>query len=101
MPGGRPKGSPNKNKQALLNLLQSQYPDYHPVLEMAKIAHDENANLALRASMHKEIAQYVTPKLKAVDINLEADARPSYYIVGPPMANNAHEWSRLYKPSDA
>ena len=81
----RPKGVPNKDKHALLKLLQAKYPDYHPVLEMAKIAHDEEADEALRASMHKEVAQYVAPKLKAIEINLEADVKHSYFISGKPV----------------
>ena len=65
-------GSPNRNKQALILLLQDKYPGYHPVLAMADIAHDKTNDVALRASMHKEVAQYVTPKLKAVEVQLEA-----------------------------
>lgn len=65
--GGRQKGTPNKPKRALLALLREKYPNYHPVLEMAKIAH-ETADVSLAAQMHKEIAQYVEPKLKAVEL---------------------------------
>lgn len=60
-------GSPNKNKQALIALLQAKYPDYHPVVEMAAIANDDNNDLQTRFNAHKEVAQYVTPKLKAVE----------------------------------
>jgi len=71
MPGGRPAGSLNKNKRALLKLLQDHYPDYHPVLSMAHIANDKENDVALRASMHKEVAAYVPPKLKAVEVQME------------------------------
>lgn len=67
---GRPAGTPNRSKRALIALLQETYPGYHPVLEMAKIAHDLNNDVTLRSQMHKEVAQYVTPKLKAVEIDL-------------------------------
>ena len=60
------KGVPNKNKQALIILLQNKYPGYHPVLSMATIAH-ETDDPQLAAQMHKEVAQYVTPKLKAIE----------------------------------
>ena len=66
----RPAGSPNKNKQALINLLQQKYPGYHPVLEMARIAH-ETEDQSLAAQMHKEVAQYVEPKRKAVEVTGE------------------------------
>lgn len=62
----RTKGALNKDKRSLLKILQSRYPDYHPVLEMAVIAH-ESEDEHLRAQMHKEVAAYVTPKLKAVE----------------------------------
>jgi len=65
------KGSPNKNKQALIALLQAKYPEYHPVLEMAKIANDTDAEPMMRFNANKEVAQYVTPKLKAVEITGE------------------------------
>ena len=63
----RPAGLPNKNKQALIKLLQDKYPDYHPVLSMADIANDETNDLPTRFNAHREVAQYVTPKLKAVE----------------------------------
>ena len=61
-------GSPNKPKRALLALLQEKYPGYHPVVEMAKIAHDPNSPMELKAQMHKEVSQYVEPKRRAVDV---------------------------------
>ena len=64
----RPAGVPNKNKQALIKLLQSRYPGYHPVMEMADIANDKDNPVELRANMHKEIAMYVEPKRKSVEI---------------------------------
>ena len=73
MPAGRPKGSAGKNKQALLLLLQHKYPDYHPVLEMAAIAHDLTQDITLRANMHKEVSQYVVPKLKAMELSTAND----------------------------
>jgi len=70
----RPAGSLNKPKRALLKLLQEKYPNYHPVLEMAKIAHDMDNDVTLRANMHKEVAQYVEAKQKAIEIQAEVDA---------------------------
>lgn len=84
--GGRQKGTPNKDKQALLQLVRDAVgdQDYHPVVEMAKTAHrlgqtilthagDIEGQLTL-AEMEKlkqmaerEVAQYVAPKLKAIE----------------------------------
>ena len=102
-------GSPNKNKQALIALLQAKYPGYHPVMELAAIANNDvicdickgkgvievsiGADLLggdeqdryisqpcehcvdgktvitmdMKFNANKEVAQYVTPKLKAVE----------------------------------
>jgi len=71
MPGGRPAGSLNKNKTALIALLEAKFPGYNPVVEMAAIANDESVDLPMRAQMHKEVAQYTHPKLKAVETTIE------------------------------
>lgn len=63
---GRPAGSRNKPKRRLLALLQEQYPDYHPVLELAKIANDKDADPRARFDANKEVAKYVEPVMKAV-----------------------------------
>ena len=63
----RPAGLPNKNKQALILLLEAKYPGWHPVMQLADIANDEDAEDKMRFDAAKEVAQYVTPKLKAVE----------------------------------
>lgn len=66
-------GRPNKNKQALIALLQAKYPGYNPVVEMATVAmeKDKDGNfinsLADRFNANKEVAKYVTPQLKAIE----------------------------------
>ncbi len=69
----RPAGTPNKNKQALIALLEAKYPGYHPVVEMAAIANDQENDLQTRFNAHKEVAQYVTPKLKALEVQAEVE----------------------------
>jgi hypothetical protein len=71
--GGRQKGTPNKAKQALLEAIQQRFPDYHPVLAMADIANDMDLPVDLRFSAHKEIAQYVEPKRKAIEASVKLD----------------------------
>ena len=79
-------GSPNKNKQALIALLQAKYPGYHPVMEMAAIGNDESNDLQTRFNAHKEVAQYVTPKLKAVETSGSIDADVRFHW-GKPLDN--------------
>lgn len=65
--GGRPKGAVNKDKRELLARIQEKCPGYDPVVAMAMIATDAENALELRFQAHKEVAQYVTPKLKSVE----------------------------------
>lgn len=82
--GGRQKGTPNRDKTELLELLRDAVGDetYHPVVAMAIIATDDSTKrvkqgkryiqvpkygLELRANMHREVARYVAPTLKAVE----------------------------------
>ena len=64
-------GRPNKNKQALIALLEAKYPGYQPVVSMAEIANDMDNDLQMRFNAHKEVAQYVTPKLKALEVTAD------------------------------
>lgn len=85
MAGGRPTGSVSKNKQFLMNRLQDMYgEDFHPILNMAKNAVEYQRELdAIEDPIDKlpmipeanklweGIAQYVEPKLKAVESTVE------------------------------
>lgn len=69
--GGRKKGTPNKKNQALADRLKELGCD--PIEDMAKVSFEAKANgdwnLLLSAS--KELAQYVYPKRKAVEVTGE------------------------------
>ena len=73
-------GSPNRDKKTLLRLLQERYPNYQPILEIAKAAHKLTAMAESSGeselwrdagAMHERVAQYVTPKLKAIEVTGE------------------------------
>lgn len=66
-------GSPNKLKQSLLARLDAKFPDWHPVVQMAEIANDETLSVQDRFNAAKEVAKYVTPQLKAIDISQDSD----------------------------
>ena len=99
---GRPKGSQSKNKDFLMKRLQDMYgKDFDPIMMAAKNAHEMNnlAQLELTKEQMEEmdgvdllnftdavfarkkecvnafdkIAQYVQPKLKAVEISGEIE----------------------------
>lgn len=80
---GRKKGVPNKDKRALMDRIEALYPGYHPVIAMAAIANDESGDvdLAMRFQAHKEVAQYVEPKRKAIEHSGEGGGPLTVQIV--------------------
>jgi len=45
--------------------------NYDPLREMIILAKDPSTSLDNRITLHKELAQYVSPKLKAVELTAE------------------------------
>jgi|TARA_R110001592_G_scaffold13613_1_gene62257 hypothetical protein len=64
---GRPAGSKNKRSQEIQDRLDDLGVD--PIEGMAMIAADPNSTPELKLQCYKELAQYVAPKRKAVDMN--------------------------------
>lgn len=66
--GGRQKGTPNKNTQDIQAKLDALGCD--PIQGMAEIAAEARAagDFNLAGTMYKELAQYVAPKRKAVEV---------------------------------
>jgi hypothetical protein len=64
--GGRCKGTPSRKTQAVIDRLEALGCD--PIESMARIAMDETADFTIRAQMYKELAQYVAPKRKAIEV---------------------------------
>ena len=79
----RPLGSSNRNKAFLLSRLQEMYgDDFHPIMRMAENAvtlHEQarasldSADLRASIDAWDKIAVYTEPKLKATEIDLQAD----------------------------
>ena len=66
--GGRKAGTPNAERKELYALMAEKYPNYHPVMAMADIANNPKNEIDLRFQANKEVAKYVCPQLKAVEI---------------------------------
>ena len=64
--GGRAKGTPNKRTTEVADLLYALGCD--PVEGMARIAMDEAHAPELRGRMYAELASYLYPKRKALEI---------------------------------
>jgi len=67
--GGRCKGTLNKRTQAVAERLETLGCD--PIEGMAEIAMDKSQPMQLRATMYRELAQYVAPKRKAMEMTGE------------------------------
>jgi hypothetical protein len=70
--GGRKAGTPNRKTQEISELLESL--GHNPIEAMVRIATDPEASLEFRGRMNAELAQYVYPKRKAVEVTGDQDA---------------------------
>ena len=66
---GRKKGVPNKRTQTIIEQLEGL--DCNPIEGMARIAKRamDEGEFMLAGSMYKELAQYVAPKRKSIEMN--------------------------------
>ena len=78
--GGRSKGTPNKKNLSIQAKFESIGCD--PLEGMARIAEEAMAtqDYQLAGNMYKELAQYVAPKRKAVEISGDNEAEPVQII---------------------
>lgn len=51
----------------VLSLIRSHYPQYHPLVSIAHIAHSCDGDQRLELECHKTIAKYVEQELKSVE----------------------------------
>lgn len=65
--GGRQKGTVNKDKQELIEMIQEKFPGYHPLIALAEIANDSESDKNLKLQASKEVCKYIVPQLKSVD----------------------------------
>jgi len=95
--GGRQKGTPNKataDVQARLDALGCD-----PIEGMARIAMDEKSPPELRGRMFAELAGYIAPKRKAIEIEADPGTFATYVIYGEQEAKDAAAWQQQNAPS--
>jgi hypothetical protein len=78
--GGRTKGTPNKNSSQLVQLIAERYPNYHPVLALVEIANTAT-EVAIQVQANKEVAKYVCPQLKSIEIKEDRDEVTKIVVV--------------------
>lgn len=60
--------SSTTQRERILEMLQGKFPEYHPLMALAEMAHDAQIEPRVRADCHKSIAKYVEPELKSVEV---------------------------------
>ena|SRR3989442_1928650 len=66
---GRQKGTPNKRTQDARELLEGL--GCEPLAGMARIAMDEEQDIELRARMYAELAPYLYPRRKSIEVQAD------------------------------
>jgi hypothetical protein len=61
--------------------------NYDPIRELIKIANNNNTEEEVRISIHKELAQYIAPKLKSTDLQVSGDLQLTVNVVKFSTAN--------------
>ena len=77
--GGRQRGTPNKKTHELVVKLEQLGCD--PIAGLAQFAMDSETSRELRVRCYAELAQYVHPKRKAMDLGSGKDGEPLKFIV--------------------
>lgn len=56
------------SKSHVLDAIRRHYPEYHPLVSIAHIAHDVQSDPRLKFDCHRVIAKYVEPELKSLEV---------------------------------
>jgi len=65
-----------QRKKVVRSIIASKYPDYDPVLAMVEIAQCTDSE-AIAVQCHKEVSQYLYPKLKSIEVQVEDNSKRS------------------------
>ena len=57
----------------VLALIRTEFPQYHPILAIARLAHDDalKEDPRLQLECHKTLVRFVTPELKSMEVKAE------------------------------
>lgn len=55
-------------KNAILAMIREKYPEYHPLVALADMAHQAGMEDRIRFQCHQTIAKYVEPELKSIEV---------------------------------
>ena len=95
--GGRVKGTLNKVTADVATRLRELGCD--PIEGMARLAMDKTNPPELRGRMYAELAGYVTPKRKAIEIEAAPGTMASFVVFGVPESTDMAQWSQKHRPA--
>lgn len=72
---GRKKGTPNKKTANLKELIEENYQGFDPIIELIAISKREKLPVDLKVSILKSVAEYVYPKRKAIEAEIETEVK--------------------------
>lgn len=58
-------------RSSVLKMLQKRHPGYHPLMELATIALDDETDVRLKVDCHKTIVKYCEAELRSVEVRGE------------------------------
>jgi hypothetical protein len=88
--GGRIRGTPNRRSLDIQIMLEAL--GCNPIEGMARIAMDESNPIDIRARMYAELAGYIAPKRKAIQVDGGEQRRVVFNIgIAPRLPNNLIE----------
>ena len=62
--GGRTKGTPNRRNCVIAEKIESRFPGWDPVEQLAHMAQDQDLEPAIRVQCAREVATYIHPRRK-------------------------------------
>lgn len=71
-PGGKPKGTKNKIRFDFIQTCSNE--GFDPCLEMIKLVRTEGVSNHVKVTACAEIASYIQPKLKAVEVSMAPES---------------------------
>lgn len=89
-PSGKPKGLKSRIKFEFSQTCKDQ--NFDPCLELIKIVKNQENSVHARVAAASEIASYIAPKLKAMEISTSEDQQESFQMnisFGKPNPNEA------------
>jgi hypothetical protein len=65
------KVTKGKGRAAILEKITELFPNYDPIVAIAGVAQDPSVPLSVRLECHKDVAKYLIPQVKAVEVTAE------------------------------